>query len=134
MKINKMNLNQLYHVSVMAFLILISMIGLFIFHSRGFLSFDKVREIYEGNSVAEELKRSNSVAQIRNEANKNQVREAYKIMVDFEKGLIKEKTIIRNDKKYEEFSKSLKKTAGILDNLYFSSRIDFNLCSFEKQS
>ncbi len=101
----------------MAFLILISMIGLFVFHSRGFLSFDKVREIYEGNSVAEELKKSNSVAQIRNEANKNQVREAYKIMVDFEKELIKEKNIIRNDKKYEEFYKSLKKTAGILDNL-----------------
>jgi len=117
MKISKMNLNQLYHVSVMAFLISISVVGLFIFHSRGFLSFDKVREIYEGNSVAEDLKKSNSVALIRNEANKNQVRDAYKIMVDFEKGLVAEKNITRDDKKYENFNTSLKKTSGILYNL-----------------
>lgn len=117
MKINKMNLSLLYHRSILVVLVLISILGLFIFHSRGFLSFEKVREIYEGSSLTEDLNKSNIVSTIKNEANKNQIREAYKIMVDFEKGLANEKNIIRNGVKFSEFNKSLKKTSKILYEL-----------------
>jgi len=117
MIIDKKNLGQIYHRSVLTVLIVISVFGVFVFHSQGFLSFEKVREIYEGNNATEDLKKSNIVSSIKNEANKNQIREAYKIMVDFEKALTGEKNISKSDLKFIDFKKSLKKTSGILYEL-----------------
>ncbi len=117
MKIKKFNLIQLYYLSALGFLIIITFVGVLTFHNRGFLDFDKVREIYEGNNFTENLKKDNITLIIKNEVNKNQVREAYKILRDFENSLSKEKILSKNNVKFVDFDKSLNKSLKILDNL-----------------
>jgi hypothetical protein len=117
MKIKKFNYIQIYYLIALSFLISITFTGGVIFYSKGFLDFDKIREIYEGNSFTEGLKKTNVVTTIKNEANKNQVREAYKILIEFENNLNQEKITIKNSKKFKEFRESLKKTSTILNNL-----------------
>jgi hypothetical protein len=117
MKIKKFNYIQIYYLIALTFLISITFTGGFIFYSKGFLDFDKIREIYEGNSFTEGLKKTNVVTTIKNEANKNQVRDGYKILIEFENNLKQEKITIKNDQRFKEFEESLKKTSTILNNL-----------------